>query len=74
MNTSINYRIRVAGQLDPGWAEWFDGFTVAPQPSGETVITGPVCDQAELNGLFNKLFSLNLVVIAVERDGNHSLE
>jgi hypothetical protein len=74
MNTPINYRIRVAGQLDPGWAEWFDGFTVAPQPSGETVISGPVRDQAELNGLLNKLFSLNLVVIAIQRDDDHSLE
>jgi hypothetical protein len=74
MNTPINYRIRVAGQLDPGWAEWFDGFTVAPQPSGETLITGPVRDQAALNGLLNKLFSLNLVVINVRRDGDHSPE
>jgi hypothetical protein len=74
MNTPLNYRVRVTGQLDPDWAEWFDGFTVTPQPSGETVITGPVRDQAELNGLLNKLFSLNLVVIAVRRDDDSSLE
>ena len=68
MNTPIDYRIRIAGHLDPGWSEWFDGFAITPQPNGETLITGPVRDQAELNGLLNKLFSLSLVVIDVTRD------
>lgn len=74
MNTPINYRIRVASQLDPGWSEWFDGFAITPQPNGETLITGPVRDQAELNGLLNKLFSLNLVVIDVTRDDHDHQE
>ena len=74
MNTPLNYRIRVAGHLDPGWADWFDGFAVRPQPNGETLIAGPVRDQAELNGLLNKLFSLNLLVIDVRRDGHHTIE
>jgi hypothetical protein len=64
----MDYRIRVAGQLDQGWADWFDGFTVAPQPNGDTLITGRVRDQAELNGLLNRLFSLNLIVIDVTPD------
>jgi hypothetical protein len=68
MNIPMDYRIRVAGQLDPGWADWFDGFTVAPQPNGDTLITGRVRDQAELNGLLNRLFSLNLIVIDVTPD------
>jgi hypothetical protein len=74
MNTSLRYRIRVAGQLDANWADWFDGFAVTPQPNGETLITGPVRDQAELSGLLNRLFSLNLVVIDVRRDGLDSTE
>jgi hypothetical protein len=68
MNIPMGYRIRGAGQLDPGWADWFDGFTVAPQPNGDTLITGRVRDQAELNGLLNRLFSLNLIVIDVTPD------
>ena len=64
----MNYRIRVAGHLDPSWSEWLDGFTLTTQPNGETLITGLVRDQAELNGLLNKLFSLNLTVIDVTRD------
>jgi hypothetical protein len=74
VNAAVNYRIRVAGLLDPGWSEWFDGFTVTPQPNSETLIAGPVRDQAELNGLLNKLFSLNLVVIDVRRDGPEHLK
>ena len=74
MNTPLNYRIRVAGHLDPGWADWFAGFAVTPQSNGETLIAGPVRDQAELNGLLNKLFSLNLPVIDVTRDGHDHLE
>ena len=74
MNTSLSYRIRVAGQLHANWADWFDGFAVTPQPNGETLITGPVRDQAELSGLLNRLFSLNLVVIDVRRDGFDSTE
>ena len=74
MNTSLSYRIRVAGQLDANWADWFAGFAVAPQPNGETLITGPVRDQAELNGLLNRLFRLNLVVIDVRRDDDDSTE
>ncbi|HEX6387112.1 MAG TPA: hypothetical protein VF177_20800 [Anaerolineae bacterium] len=74
MNKPLNYRIRVASQLDPDWSEWFDGFTVTPQPNGETLITGPVRDQAELSGLLNKLFSLNLVIIDVMRDDHDQLE
>jgi hypothetical protein len=74
MNTSLSYRIRVAGQLDANWADWFAGFAVTPQSNGETLITGPVRDQAELSGLLNRLFSLNLVVIDVRRDGPDSVE
>lgn len=74
MNTPLIYRIRVAAQLDPDWSDWFDGFIATSQPNGETVITGPVRDQAELNGLLNKLFSLNLVVIDVRMDGDEPLE
>ncbi len=64
----LHYRIRIAGHLSTNWSDWFAGFTVQPYQNGETVITGPVRDQAELNGLLNKLFSLNLVVLDVRSD------
>jgi hypothetical protein len=68
MSTPLHYQIRIVGHLDPGWSDWFAGFTVTPQPNGETLIAGPVRDQAELNGLVNRLFSLNLVVLELRGD------
>lgn len=67
MPTSAMYTIRVAGHLDPVWSESFAGFAVVPEPDGETVISGTVRDQAELHGLLNTLFRLNLVLIDVRR-------
>jgi hypothetical protein len=67
MDKPLFYQIRIAGQLDSGWSDWFDGLTVTPQPNGETTITGPVRDQAELSGILNKLFGLNLTVLDIRR-------
>jgi hypothetical protein len=59
----------VQGQLDRTWADWFDGMVVESirRPEGETqtIITGPVTDQAALRGLLNKLWDLNLTLLSV---------
>ena len=62
-----NYRIRVKGYLDPKWADWFYGLTFGSQAHGETVLTGPVTDQAALHGLLNKIRDLALPLLLVER-------
>ena len=61
------YQIRVKGLLDPYWAEWFDGMAVTPQKSGETLLTGPVRDQAALHGLLVKVRDMGLPLLSVER-------
>ena len=61
------YRIKVAGLLDPGWSEWFDGLTITPQGDDETWLTGPVRDQAALHGLLRKLHDMGLPLLAVSR-------
>ena len=61
------YRIRVEGILDPCWSEWFDGLTVSPQKSGETLLVGPVRDQAALHGLLAKVRDMGLPLLLVER-------
>jgi hypothetical protein len=61
------YRIVVAGQIDASWSDWFDGLTVAPQPSGTTVMTGPVRDQAALYGLLERFRDIGLTLLTVER-------
>lgn len=64
---STIYQIRVKGLLDPCRSEWFDGMTVTPQNSGETLLTGPVRDQAALHGLLVKVRDMGLPLLSVER-------
>jgi hypothetical protein len=61
------YAIRVKGVLESDWSDWFDGLTVAPSPNGETLITGPVQDQAALYGLLIRVHDLGLELISAVR-------
>ena len=63
------YEIRIKGHLAGRWADWFGGLTITLQDNGETLLTGPVVDQAALHGLLRKVRDLGmplLSVIAVE--------
>ena len=64
---STYYEIRVEGELDRNWSEWFDGLDVTSQKNGETLIAGPVTDQAALQGILTKVFNLRLPLISVSR-------
>jgi hypothetical protein len=66
------YRIRVKGTLDRKWSDWFDGFTIAPQANDETLLTGPVADQAALHGLLAKIRDLGLPLLSVKRIADDS--
>lgn len=60
------YEIRVRGHLDENyWTQWFDGMTVVADDNGETVLTGPVADQAALYGLLTKIRDLALPLVSV---------
>jgi hypothetical protein len=61
------YQIRVRGNLDPKWLDWFDGFTVVPQADGQTTLTGLVPDQAALYGILLKIHNLGLLLLYVKR-------
>ena len=58
------YQIRIAGQLGSGWADWFEGLTIALD-GGDTLITGPVSDQAALHGLLRRVRDLGLPLVSV---------
>jgi hypothetical protein len=60
------YRIRVKGVLDEEWSDWFAGLTIVPQDD-ETLLTGPVRDQAALHGLLAKVRDLGLPLLSVKR-------
>lgn len=62
------YTIHVKGKLDAGWAEWFDDMTISYR-DGDTIISGPVADQAALHGLLAKIRDLGLLLIDVRREG-----
>jgi hypothetical protein len=62
------YHIRVEGHLDEKWADWFDGFVMASR-NGETLLTGPVPDQAALQGVLGRIHSLGLPLRLVAQTG-----
>ena len=61
------YQIRVKGSLDGKWSDWFDGLTITPQGDDETLLAGPVADQAALHGLLGKIRDLGLPLLSVRR-------
>lgn len=62
---SIIYQIRIKSHLDSGWADWFDGLTITPQENGDTLLTGPLVDQAALHGLLKKVRDLGMPLVSV---------
>ncbi len=59
------YEIRVEGQLPSDWSDWFEGLNIQSGPPGESVLWGPVADQAALHGVLAKIRDLNLKLISV---------
>lgn len=59
------YQIRLQGHLGGQWADWFGGLTVDLTDAGETLLTGPVADQAALHGLLKKIRDLGMPLISV---------
>jgi len=64
---AIVYQIRLEGHLGHQWTAWFDGLTVTWQTNGDTLLTGPVTDQAALYGLLRKVRDLGLPLVSVNR-------
>jgi hypothetical protein len=61
------YQIRIKGHLDRKWADWFSGLSITSLDNGETLLTGPVLDQAALHGLLRKVRDVGLPLISVVR-------
>ena len=61
------YQIRVQGHLGSEWTDWFEGLRVTPQENGETLLSGPVRDQAALYGLLKKVRDLGMPLVSVNR-------
>ena len=61
------YQIRVKGHLGPRWRDWFGDVTITLEDNGETLLTGPVVDQAALHGLLRKVRDLGMPLISAVR-------
>src|SRR5438034_6948242 len=61
------YQIRIQGQLGREWTDWFGGLTILLTDNGETLLTGPVVDQAALHGLLRKVRDLGVPLLSVSR-------
>lgn len=61
------YEIRLKGYLDDRWASWFEGLTITRETDGETLLAGPVVDQAALHGLLKKVRDLGATLISVRQ-------
>src|SRR3954447_10838714 len=62
-----HYQIRIEGHLDARWAARFEGLTLTREDNGDTLLTGPVVDQAALHGLLRKVRDLAMPLVSVTR-------
>jgi hypothetical protein len=65
------YEIKVPGRLEEGWSEWFEGMTITVEAGAGcptiTTLTGIVTDEAALQGLLDRVYSLGLRLLSVKR-------
>jgi len=59
------YQIRIKGHLGRQWTDWFGGLTITLEDNGETLLTGPVVDQAALHGVLRKVRDVAMPLISV---------
>jgi hypothetical protein len=59
------YEVKIRGRLDPRWSDWFAGLKLTHLDGDETLLSGPLPDQAALHGLLERVRDLNLKLISV---------
>ena len=68
------YQIRVEGHLNLQWTDWFGGLAITLEEGGDTLLTGPVVDQAALYGLLKKVRDLGMPLVSVFRVGSGQVD
>ena len=63
------YEIKIKGDLDPRWSDWFAGLQLTHLEGDGTLISGLLPDQGALHGLLERIRDLNLTLISVTCGG-----
>ncbi len=61
------YEIRIKGHVDCRWADWFGGLAITLEANGETLLTGPLPDQAALYGVLKKVRDLGMPLVSLNK-------
>jgi len=61
----LYYEIRLKGHLEDRWVKWFDGLAITLDENGNTLLSGPVIDQAALHGILKKVRDLGMPLVSV---------
>jgi hypothetical protein len=61
----VVYQIRLKGHLGSEWTDWFGGLRITLEDNGDTLLTGPVVDQAALHGLLRRVRDLGIPLVSV---------
>ena len=73
LDQPATYQIKVPGHLDESWSDWAGGMAITVESEGAgppvTTLTGIVADQAALQSLLRRLYSLGLPLISVKWKG-----
>jgi hypothetical protein len=64
-NHQVDCQIRIKGQLDAQWGDWFEGLTITSETDGVTILSGPLIDQAALYGVLKKIRDLGMPLISI---------
>ena len=69
LDQPATYQIKVPGHLDESWSEWAGGMAITVESGDDdpptTTLTGVIADQAALQSLLRRLYSLGLPLISV---------
>ena len=61
------YEIKIHGQLDTKWSEWFYGMTITHERDGTTTLCGSLPDQTVLHSVLDRIRDMNLRLISVKQ-------
>jgi hypothetical protein len=65
--TAPHYEIRLKEHLDARWGDQFEGMIITLEEDGNTLLSGPVADQAALHGLLKKVRDLGMPLLSVNQ-------